>query len=193
MRIVYLISLLFSITVVSCNTKTTNKTAVKEVENKIQDSYPFVEFDSMFLISIDSKDFLEEIDSVYNYDLGSNHLIVSNYMKKPLEYSSHTCNQKDIDNILNFFNKKSIWNSEIAVACAPIFRNAIVCYNKHKIVATTLICFDCQTFLFQPTKPNSDDDFFIENILVIKDVFERNGLIAKHVFDIAGPQPPPPF
>ena len=56
MRIVYLISLLFSITVVSCNTKTTNKTAVKEVENKIQDSYPFVEFDSMFLISIDSKD-----------------------------------------------------------------------------------------------------------------------------------------
>ena len=75
-----------------------------------------------------------------------------------------------------------------------IFRNAILCYNKSKLVSTTLICFDCQIFLFQPTKSNNDDDIFIEDIKMIKDVFEKNGLKAKHVFEqtIVSPPPPPP-
>ncbi len=157
----------------------------------MQDKYPFVEFDSMCLISIDSKDFADAIDSIY---IENNHALINDYMQKPLAYNSQTCNQNDIKSIIDFFSKKSIWNSEIAVACEPIFRNAILCYNKSKLVSTTLICFDCQIFLFQPTKSNNDDDIFIEDIKMIKDVFEKNGLKAKHVFEqtIVSPPPPPP-
>lgn len=188
MKVHYSIIFFCLLIVAACNTKTTNKST----ENKIEDKYPFVEFDSMLLISIDSKDFYEQIDSVYNYGLGSNHLIVSNYMKKPLEYSAHTCSNEDISKIIDFLSVDSIWKYENDVACAPMYRNAIVCYNKHKLVATTLICFDCQMFLFQPTKPNNDDDIFIEDIKIIKDVFEKNGLKAKHVFDQPEVSPPPP-
>ena len=172
MRKVYSIIFLSIITVVACNTKTS--------KNKVQNEYPFVEFDSMCLISIDSKDFAEAIDSLYK---DNNHLIVSDYMKRLLKYSSHTCNEVDKYRIINFFTKKSVWNSDIDVACEPIYRNAIICYNKSKLVATTLICFDCQLFLFQPTKHNRNSDLFIEDILVIKDVFEKNGLKAKHIFN----------
>lgn len=187
MKTVYLMIFICIVALVSCKQKTTNNTT------KIStiDKYPFVEFDSIVLISIDSKDFADAIDSIYIYN---NHAVVNNYMKDSINYSARTCNKEDISRVIDFFNKKSTWNIEIDVACEPIFRNAIVCYNKSKLVATTLICFDCQLFLFQPAKPHNDDDIFIEDVKIIKDVFEKNGLKAKHVFEqsIVPPPPQPP-
>ncbi|HUM53360.1 MAG TPA: hypothetical protein PK431_16165 [Chitinophagales bacterium] len=144
----------------------------------MQYKYPFVEFDSMCLISIDSKDFADAIDSIY---VENNHALINDYMHKPLNYSSRTCKQNDIKSIIDFFSSNSKY--EYDVACEPIFRNAILCYNKSKLVATTLICFDCQVFLFQPCKTNTDCTPFIEDIKIIKDVFEKNGLKAKHAFE----------
>ena len=188
MKAVYPIIFICIVAIVSCKQKTTNNAT----KVSIIDKYPFVEFDSMCLISIDSKDFADAIDSIYYYDVGSNNLIVSNYMKKPFTYNFKTCNANDIKIITDFFKVDSIWQYENDVACAPVYRNAIVWFNNSKIVATTLICFDCQMFSFEPFKTGLDYYLFIEDIKVIKNVFEMNGLKTKHVFEQSIVPPPPP-
>lgn len=183
MKAVYPIIFICIVAIVSCKQKTTNNAT----KVNIIDKYPFVEFDSMCLISIDSKDFADAIDSIY---IENNHALINDYMQKPLAYNSQTCNQNDIKSIIDFFSSNSQW--EYDVACEPIFRNAILCYNKSKLVATTLICFDCQMFLVQPSEPNHGVEIFREDVKVIKDVFEKNGLKAKHVFEQPIVPPPPP-